>query len=81
MAKPYSKAQNLTATMVALGGGYTAGICLINNSGASMSYKLNDGDTITLANGNSIYHPEVENTSEVKVSAASGACHYVIYQN
>ena len=81
MAKPYSKAQNLTGTLTALAGGYTAGICLINNSGASMSYKLNGGDTIALANGNSIYHPEVENTSEVTVSGSTGACHYVIYQN
>lgn len=80
MAKPISKSQSLTGTLVVLVGGYTAGITLINNSGVAVNYRLNDGDTIVLANGSPIYIPEVEDTSEVKVSGASGSIGYILYK-
>jgi hypothetical protein len=81
MAKPYSKSQSLTGSYVALEGGYTSGITLINNSGVAVNYKLNDGDAIVLANGSPIYIPEVVDTSEVKISAASGSLGYIVYKN
>ena len=79
MAAPKSKLQTLSGTLTALGGGYTAGICLINNTSAAINYTLGGGDTIQLGANSTIYHPEVADTSELTVSG-SGNLHYVLYK-
>jgi len=79
MPTPISKSQVLSGTLTVLGGGYTSGIMLINNTSAAISYTIGGGDTIQLGANTPIYHPEVTDSSQITVSG-SGNIHYVLYK-
>ncbi len=78
--RPISKKVSLTATFAKLASNVTFGVELINNSGATLEYKLNGGDDITLKDSQREYFPEVRNSEEIEVKG-SGTLGFVIFQS
>jgi hypothetical protein len=76
MAIPKSKVQTLTGSQVALAGGDTNGIILINSTAVALSFVVNGGDVASLLSGQGIELP-VNNTSQVTVSG-TGNLSYII---
>jgi hypothetical protein len=76
MSLPKTKVQTLTGSQVALAGGDTNGVILINSTNAALSFVVNGGDVASLASGQGIELP-VNNTSQITVSG-SGSISYII---
>lgn len=71
-----TKTQTLTGSQVALTGGVTNGLTLINSTTANLSFVVNSGDTATLLSGQGI-ELDVNNANQVTVSGA-GTISYII---
>lgn len=71
-----TKIQTLTGSQVALAGGSTNGLTLINSTAVNLSFVVNSGDIATLLSGQGI-ELDVNNTSQVTVSG-TGSISYLI---
>lgn len=71
-----TKIQTLTGSQVALSGGSTNGLTLINSTSVNLSFVVNSGDIATLLSGQGI-ELDVNNTSQVTVSG-TGSISYLI---
>lgn len=71
-----TKTQTLTGSQVALTGGTTNGLTLINSTTANLSFVVNSGDTATLLSGQGI-ELDVNNANQVTVSG-TGTISYII---
>lgn len=71
-----TKTQTLTGSQVALTGGVTNGLTLINSTTANLSFIVNSGDIATLLSGQGI-ELDVNNSNQVTVSG-TGTISYII---
>lgn len=71
-----TKTQTLTGSQVALTGGVTNGLTLINSTTANLSFVVNSGDTATLLSGQGI-ELDVNTSNQVTVSG-TGTISYII---